>query len=219
MSKVAKSVSVIEGSNGPTAIFLMDNKQMEKNLFRRMKHVFRIKRHQYRLQRAKKSIKPGIHTLYETICYMKEHYVMTEVDKDSPLYKKSMQRMKRSIIQREKIDLLPKLPKKKQLQNKETLYQGHQELKEWQKQAEAVAEKMSPEILNMDYHLFVLDKGEDGSMQIELEMNRALIEVQYSGNRKVMDGILRDIYLYYGVSREDIANETERYRYLLCVLT
>lgn len=73
MSKVAKSISVIGGSDGPTSIFLVENKQMEKGLFQKIEKIYRIKKHQYRLSKAKKTIRPGVHTLHETICYMKEH--------------------------------------------------------------------------------------------------------------------------------------------------
>ena len=73
MKKNAQSVSIIGGSDGPASIFLVGNKQKEKNLIIRLENTLRKKRHQHRLEKARRSIKPGTHTLDETISYMKEH--------------------------------------------------------------------------------------------------------------------------------------------------
>lgn len=216
MSKAAKSVSIIGGSDGPTSVFLVGNKYKEKNLFKRLENTVRMKRHQHRLAKARKSIRPGAHTLSETICYIKEHYGMVEADSTYPFYEENIRNMRFSLIQREQIDLLPKLPELKEFQDKEMVGLWQKEFDEWQKQSEAIVEKVPQEILNMDYHLFVLDKGEAGSMQVETEMNRGLIAMQYSG--RGFDPILKDIYLYYGVSEEDILNKTERYQNLVSTL-
>lgn len=216
MSKVAKSVSIIGGSDGPTSIFLVGNKQKEKNLITRFENILRIKRHQHRLEKAKRSIKPSTHTLDETISYMKERYGMIEADDTSLRYEEHIRMMRFSLAQRERIDLLPKQPELKDFHDKEAVYKWHIEMDEWEKQSEKIVEQVPQEILNMDYHLFVLDKGEDGSMQVELEMNRGLIEMQYSG--RGFDPILKDIYVYYGVSEEDIMNKTERFQNLVTIL-
>lgn len=86
MSKVAKSVSIIGGSDGPTSIFLVGNKQKEKNLITRLENTLRIKKHRRRLEKARRSIKPGAHTLDETIYYMKQQYSMTEADHTIPIH-------------------------------------------------------------------------------------------------------------------------------------
>lgn len=52
MSKVAKSVSIIGGSAGPTSVFLLGNKQKEKNLITRFENTLRMKRHQHRLEKS-----------------------------------------------------------------------------------------------------------------------------------------------------------------------
>ncbi|NLG05718.1 MAG: hypothetical protein GX567_18115 [Clostridia bacterium] len=175
-----------------------------------------IRKHQNRLKKAQKSIKPGTHTLEETICYMKEHYGMIEADDTYPLYEIYIRRMRFSLAQRERLDLLPKQPKIINFHDKEARDKWSQEIEEWEKQAEAIVEKLPQEVLNMDYHLFILDKGEDGSMQVELEMNRGLIETQYSG--RGFGAIQKDVYRYYGVSEEDIANQTERHQNLVSIL-
>lgn len=216
MSKFVKSFSIIGGSDGPTSIFLVGNKQKEKNPITRLKNTLRMKRHQHRLKKAKRSIEPGTHTLDEIICYMKERYGMIEADDTYPCYEEYIRRMRFSLVQRERFDLLPAQPQLKDFHDKEAVIKWHIELDEWEKKSEAIVEKLPAEIMNMDYHLFVLDKGEEGSMQVEMEKNRGLIEMQYTG--RGFAPIIKNIYVYYGVSEEDIMNRTERFQNLLTII-
>ena len=48
-----------------------------------------------------------------------------------------------------------------------------------------------------------------------------MIDGSFSGDKKTMKEmkkLFREIYLYYGVTSEDIKNETERYKSLLATL-
>lgn len=94
-------------------MFLVGKQYREKNLIKRLKQEIGIKKYQHRLEKARKSIKSGTHTLDETICYMQEQYDMTEADYTYPRYEEYMRRMRFSLVQRERIDLLPKRPKLK----------------------------------------------------------------------------------------------------------
>lgn len=89
----------------------------------------------------------------------------------------------------------------------------------WEEQAQKIVDMLPPEVVSMDYHMFVLNKGEEGTLEIEIERERQLIQMQYSGDCKVMNAIIKDIHLYYGVSQQDIEEKTERYQNLLAVLT
>lgn len=216
MGKSVKSVSITRGSDGPTSVFFASRKYKEKNLIKKLQRTVMIRKYQHRLEKARRFIKPGTHTLDETIRYMKEQYGMIEADHTYPRYEEYIKRMRFSLVQRERIDLLPKQPELKDFHDKEARDKWHIELDKWEKQSEIIVEKLPEEILNMDYLLFVLDKGKDGFMQVELERNRELIEMQYSG--RGFDPILKDIYLYYGVSEEDITNKTKRYQDLVTIL-
>lgn len=216
MSKAASSVSIIGGSDGPASIFLVGKKYREKNPIKRFKQLYHIKKHQYKLNRVKKFIQPGAYTLEDTICYMEETFGIREADFTSPYYDVNRREMRFALVQRERIDLLPKQPELDEIHDKEAVAGWLSELDEWEKQARAIVEKLPPEVLNMDYRLFVLDKGEDGSMQVDMEMNRGLMQVQYSGTG--FGSIQKAIYLYYGVSKEDITDKTERYQNLVTVL-
>ena len=54
-----------------------------------------------------------------------------------------------------------------------------------------------------------------------MERTWGIISCSYSGKKKEMKrlkAINKDVYLYYGVTEEDIRNKTERYQELVTVL-
>ena len=58
-------------------------------------------------------------------------------------------------------------------------------------------------------------------MQIGVETVWQVIDGSFSGDKKTMKQLrklFKKIYLYYGVTAEDIKNETERYKSLLGAL-
>ena len=87
--------------------------------------------------------------------------------------------------------------------------------KEWQKIAQGISDEEFPS----DYHMFIIDKGEQGRMEIELDTYAQGISVSYSGNKKVMEAVLKDIHRFYGVSQADIEHKTDRYKALVAVLS
>ena len=56
-------------------------------------------------------------------------------------------------------------------------------------------------------------------MEIELDTYAQGISVSYSGNKKVMEAVLKDIHRFYGVSQADIEHKTDRYKALVAVLS
>jgi len=75
------------------------------------------------------------------------------------------------------------------------------------------------EVFPIDYHLFIINKGGHGTLIIELDTFHPNLSASYSGNKKIMEPILKDIYIYFGVSQEDIDYRTNRYEMLLAVLS
>ena len=77
-----------------------------------------------------------------------------------------------------------------------------------------------PEVFPTDYHLFVADKGMQGTLEMEIDMLYGDIAVSwFDGNMDIMKTMVKDIYRYYGVSQEDIDHNTERYRAHLMMLS
>jgi len=61
-----------------------------------------------------------------------------------------------------------------------------------------------------------------GKIQVEIEKNHQFFGAGFSGapgKKKYLDKILRDIYSYYGVTKEDIADNTDRMKGLVAVLS
>ena len=73
----------------------------------------------------------------------------------------------------------------------------------------------------VDFHVYEMDV-DDGHLEMELDYITKIFGVSYSGNKRVMKHlkkIAQDLYLYYGVTEEDIKNKSERYSSLLAILS
>lgn len=74
---------------------------------------------------------------------------------------------------------------------------------------------------NMDFHIYEIKVGE-GRVEIEMDYDKGVFGISYSGSKKVikqMKEIVKDLYVYYGVSEDDIRNKSERYHALLAILS
>jgi len=74
---------------------------------------------------------------------------------------------------------------------------------------------------NMDFHIYEINMG-DGRVEIEVNYDKGVFGISYSGSKKTikqMKEIAKDLYLYYGVSEEDIRNKSEKYHALLAILS
>lgn len=72
-----------------------------------------------------------------------------------------------------------------------------------------------------DAQIYEINTGSN-RFEIEIDPAWAVFGVSYSGNKKAMKHfgkIAKDLYRYYGVSEEDISKRSERYLYLLGVLS
>lgn len=74
---------------------------------------------------------------------------------------------------------------------------------------------------DMNFHIYEINM-EDGRVEIEVNYDKNVFGISYSGSKKTikqMKEIAKDLYLYYGVSGEDIRNKSERYHALLAILS
>ena len=72
------------------------------------------------------------------------------------------------------------------------------------------------------YTVVYLQNGHDVKYEIEIDDNSDTFGVSFSGSKKEMKcfrKIAKDLYMYYGVSEDDIKNKTERYLSLVCILS
>ena len=73
----------------------------------------------------------------------------------------------------------------------------------------------------MDFYIYKINMG-DGRVEIEVNYDKNVFGISYSGRKKTMKqlkGVAKDLYLYYGVSEDDIRNKSERYHALLAILS
>ena len=72
-----------------------------------------------------------------------------------------------------------------------------------------------------DFHIYEINMG-DGRVEVEVNYDKGVFGISYSGSKKTikqMKEITKGLYLYYGVSEDDIRNKSERYHALLAILS
>lgn len=219
--KCASAVSIIGGADGPTSIFIVGKK--EKNLFRRIKHALYQRKYRRKRKLAERSIVPGAHTMEETIRYAQERYGMAEANASYRYYEERKRNVKGSLISRKKPELLSeekRIPPPEDFSDEKALQEWGEQVREWTAAREREIDAVSPEAFPIDYHLFVADRGEQGGLEMEVELLYGALAISYfGGEKKSMNSIVKDIYRYYGVSQEDIEQRTERYQELLAALS
>ena len=86
---------------------------------------------------------------------------------------------------------------------------------------EKMVAEIADDIFPLDFHIYEIKCPENCMMQIGVETVWQVIDGSFSRDKKTMKELkklFREIYLYYGVTSEDIKNETERYKSLLAIL-
>ena len=214
MGKVASSVSIIGGADGPTSIFIA-GKGGKVKLTTRIQNYFRkIKR-----SRIKRRITVNPHTLEEVVDLLKREYGAVEVSQKSHNYQEQRKNLKASLIMRHCPDLLGELmdlelPEGEDMESLKAFWEQTQE-------RERRATEIADDIFPIDFHIYEIRWPENGWMQVGVETVWQMLDGSCSGDKKTMKQLkklFKKIYLYYGVTAEDIKNETERYKSLLGVL-
>ena len=218
-----KSYTVIGGADGPTSIFLAGSFKghKEKNIIKSIKRKILNKKFDIKRKKAAKLIIPNAHTIEQTIQYIKQHYHAVEADYSYPYFNERKLNMKYLLIRREKPELLgedKKIVPPQDFNNIELVKEWQKSIEEWTNECLKKTESISNTIFPTDYHLFLINTKEDGALEIELDTLHPNISISYSGNKKILEPILKNIYMYYGVSKKDIHHKTERYKTLLSVI-
>lgn len=214
MGKGAGSVSIIGGADGPTSIFIA-GKGGKVKLTTRIQNYFRkLKRN-----RVKKRITANPHTLEEVVQWLKREYGAVEVSQQSHNYLEQRKCLKASLVMRHRPDLLGELMDLEPPKGEDV-----EALKAFWKQIqgrEKMAAEIADDIFPLDFHIYEVKCPKNCMMQIGVETVWQAIDGSFSGDKKNMKQLkklFREIYLYYGVTSEDIKNETERYKSLLATL-
>lgn len=211
-----EAVSIIGGADGPTSVFICGK---DKNAKVPLKNKIGHKVYELKAKRAEKKIVPKAHTIDEVIAYAKEKYGVVAVEQTRFEYQGSQKSMKEGIIFKYMPELLGDLQEIRFPDNydESSVREFYRQLEERNKKIE----KMTDEEVPMDFHMYEL-RTENRHLKIELDYRWNIFGISYSGDKKkgkYFKRIVQDLYMYYGVTEEDMKNKTERYLVLKSVLS
>ncbi len=220
--KTAQAVTILGGSDGPTSVFLA-GKFTRQTFLRSLKGRYMDSRMKRRRARVIKHLAAEPHTPKELERYLKKKYHAREYAPSSSRAKEGFKNTKSSIVWREHGKDMQQLgyppPETKcpnDLKNREAVEQWHRYMYEYDEAALGLSDSLVP----MDYHIYGIPMGE-GSIQVEIEKVRGLLNVSFSapsGKRGCAQSIMRDIYRYYGVTKKDMEESSDRYLTLVTIL-
>lgn len=196
--KSEKVTAIIGGAAAPTSI-LMSGKSKKKPLNVRIRNAF----YRFRRKRVEQKITANPHTLAEVIEYVRLNYELTEMSRTKRAYKEAYQSLKERLILQYKSEVLGEM---KDIPVQEIFDES--------------SVKMPDDILPMDFHLYRI-RRDDSFLEIGVDFIWNIFNVSYSGSKKMakqFKNISKELYLYYGVSEEDIKKKTKRYSLLVEIL-
>lgn len=215
VEKSARAVSVIGGADGPTSVFIAGRTRKPS-----LKIWIKNRYYKYKRGKVAKKITVNPHTLQEVVQYIQDVYGAVEVSKESHNYLEQYRSLKESLILQHKPELLGELAEVKRPADYD-----ESSLREFFKQVQLRSEKaecISDEFFSMDFQLYEVQVPEVGRIEFGIDTMWDIFGSSYSGSKKGMkklEKISKDVYLYYGVTEEDIRDKTKRYLTLLTVLS
>ena len=212
--KSKSGVSIIGGADGPTSIFIAGRAQKRPLKVRIRSILYRFKR-----KRAEKKVVAGEHTLDELVQYAKNSYNLIETNSSERKYIEQQNNLKESLILQHKPEILGEMKDipKPNIYNEKSI---REYLYKIEARREMIAE-MPDNVIPMNFHLYEIRIGDD-SLEMNIDSIWNIFAISYSGNKKVMkqfQKISKDLYIYYGVSEDDIKKKTERYLSLVTALS
>ena len=212
--KSKSGVSIIGGADGPTSIFIAGRAQKRPLKVRIRSILYRFKR-----KRAEKKVVAGEHTLDELVQYAKNSYNLIETNSSERKYIEQQNNLKESLILQNKPEILGEMKDipKPNIYNEKSI---REYLYKIEARREMIAE-MPDNVIPMNFHLYEIRIGDD-SLEMNIDYIWNIFAISYSGNKKVMkqfQKISKDLYIFYGVSEDDIKKKTERYLSLVTVLS
>ena len=212
--KSKSGVSIIGGADGPTSIFIAGRAQKRPLKVRIRSILYRFKR-----KIAEKKVVAGEHTLDELVQYAKNSYNLIETNSSERKYIEQQNNLKESLILQHKPEILGEMKDipKPNIYNEKSI---REYLYKIEARREMIAE-MPDNVIPMNFHLYEIRIGDD-SLEMNIDYIWNIFAISYSGNKKVMkqfQKISKDLYIFYGVSEDDIKKKTERYLSLVTALS
>lgn len=214
MEKTQQEVSIIGGADGPTSIFFAED--LEKT---GLSEKIRNAHYEKKRNKVEKTITAKPHTLEEVVVYLQKEYGAVEMSKESDEYLEQHRCLKESLIIKHNPELLGDLAELESLTDydEESLKKVWEQIELRSKRVATIPDEAFP----MDFHIYAVKIAGAGEMQFCIDNLWNVLETSYNGTRRGMKKlrrISREVHLYYGVSKEDIENRSERYSSLIMEL-
>ena len=212
--KSKSGVSIIGGADGPTSIFIAGRTKKEPLKVRMRNIIYRLRR-----KMVEKKVVVGEHTLDELVQYAKNSYNLIETNSSERKYIEQQNNLKESLILQHKPEILGEMKDipKPNIYNEKSI---REYLCKIEARREMIAE-IPDNVIPMNFHLYEIRIGDD-SLEMNIDYIWNIFAISYSGNKKVMkqfQKISKDLYIFYGVSEDDIKKKTERYLSLVTALS
>ena len=209
-----EEIAKIQGSDGPTAVFVAGKNNGKISL----KH--RIQRFINRTRRAhiEETIKADAHTLDEVCEYIVSVLGYKEIAPEQTEYQEEYNELRASYILQYKPELLGNLAYIPDLT--EHTEEAITEYLEKMKLRQELAKGISKDVFDIDFHKFVKQNG-DNEAHFIIEKSRNYIGGGASGNTKTVrrhNCEFKQVYRYYGVSQDDIDSKSERFNDVVRIL-
>ena len=213
-NKSINQVSIINGEDGPTSVFIFGEAQKQSLKIRIRNAIYQSRR-----KRIEKRIAANPHTLAEVVQYAKDHYDLVEINPAATNWIERQKNLKASLIMQHKPELLGQrkdIPKP-DFHNEESVKNFLNEMEIRNK----LIDQMPDNVIPMDFHLYRVQVG-DSMFEMGIDYKWDILGISYSGDKKEMkfyEKISKELYRYYGVEEADIKNKTKRYSALVTVLS
>lgn len=214
MGKSTSADDMIGGSDGPTAVAVI-----KKNPKLTLQQKFGKCRYKIKKAYVERTIKTNSHSLDEVIEYMVNHHGFTELDHDE-VYQEYNE-MRASFILQYMPELLGEYSTMPSLRS-ESPEDILAHLKHFHERQQRALE-IPIDKFDIDFHKFQLALDDpNNDIYITIEKRFAYIGGGASGSKKTVkrfQHIYKDVYRYYGVTKEDIKNKSKRYEEVIRALT
>lgn len=209
MKKSASAVSVIGGADGPTSVFLL-----KKNTKPTLRQKIQRTKNKIKQFCVGKTLSCESHSLDEVMEYIVNRYGFIEIDKDVEEVTEEYQQMRASFIIQYAPELLEESTAYPKLKS-ESPEDVEVYIRKSEERMQRAMEIPSAEF-DIDFHKFKKSFDDiNDNIHIVIEKKYAYIGGGAGGNKKVIkrfQKIYKDVYRYYGVTKEDKINKSERYK-------
>lgn len=210
--KKTKAAATIMGKDGATSIFILKNN----------KHSLKQRWHRFWYERRKRAVEKSItsavhHSMEEVVAYAMKEYGLVENSREDEEFQEDYRQLRTSFMLQHRPELLGEyanIPKPPNHEDPEVVMAF---IEKGKKRVE-YAMSIPKEKFDIDLHKLTKSNVENqDSLSVIIETKYGYIGGSAVGDKmiKEMNGILKSLYRYYGVTQEDIDNKTERYKNLV----